>query len=128
VPAGARVAAFPIVTWFYSPLYRPWVSTVYWSRYPGWWHPWRTVSFRVYRPRVVSYTRVSFTFTNRTAVVRAGAIYTAPAASASLRRATRADVKEHGDRARVKTIKSKTDAGTKVKKTRKAKRTGSPKN
>jgi hypothetical protein len=137
VPAGARVAAFPIVTWFYSPLYRPWVPTAYWGRYPGWWHPWRTVSFTAYRPRVVSYTRVSFTFTNRTAVARAGAIYTAPAASASLRRATRADVKEHaveararpeGDRTRVKTTKSKTDAGTKVKKTRKAKRTGPPKN
>jgi hypothetical protein len=129
VPSGVRVSAFPIVTWFYSPLYRPWVSTVHWGFYPGWWRPWRTVSFAVYRPRVVGYTRVGFTFTNRTAVVRAGAIYTAPAVSASVRRATRADLKgaavthvgPDGDR------KTGTKT-TKTRKTRKTRKTSPPKN
>lgn len=101
VPTGVRVSLFPFVTWVYSPLYRPWVSTVYWGVYPRSWHPWRVVPYTVYRPRVVGYTHVSFSFTNRSAVVRAGAVYSAPVASVRVTRPTRASMKDHAVAAHV---------------------------
>lgn len=48
---------WPSVRFVYGPVYRPWISPWRWSYYPGWWRPWRPLSWHVYHPLCVRYYR-----------------------------------------------------------------------
>lgn len=52
-----NVFFWPSVRFVYRPVYVPWVSPWRWRHYPGWWRPWRPLSWHVYHPRVFVYHR-----------------------------------------------------------------------
>ncbi len=52
-----NVFYWPSVRFVYRPAYKPWVSPWRWRHYPGWWKPWRPVSWAVFHPRVLPYHR-----------------------------------------------------------------------
>ncbi len=69
-PAHVHVRVWPIFSWMYRPVYRPYRSAFYFGYYPRWWRPYRPVTVGVYRTRTVHYrTRASFSVT-RTSRVR----------------------------------------------------------
>ncbi|MFI5128932.1 MAG: hypothetical protein ACHQFX_03025 [Chitinophagales bacterium] len=41
---------WPSVRFVYTPAYRPWVSPWTWHHYPGWWRPWRPLTWHVWHP------------------------------------------------------------------------------
>ncbi len=47
----SRAYPWPIVTWIFSPFYRPYRSVVYFGYYPRWWQPYRHVTVYEYRHR-----------------------------------------------------------------------------
>lgn len=48
---------WPCVRFVYAPTYTIWVSPWHWRYYPGWWRPWRPLSWRVFHPFVRPYHR-----------------------------------------------------------------------
>jgi len=52
-----NVFYWPSVRFVYRPAYRPWASPWSWRHYPGWWKPWRPLSWSVFHPRVLPYHR-----------------------------------------------------------------------
>ncbi len=58
-----NVFYWPSVRFVFRPAYVPWVSPWKWRHYPGWWKPWRPVSWHVFHPRRMHYS-------NHCAIVR----------------------------------------------------------
>lgn len=56
VPTHIHIHAWPIISWIYRPVYRPYRSTFYFGFYPRWWRPYHPVHVSVYRTRTVHYT------------------------------------------------------------------------
>jgi hypothetical protein len=56
-PTYVHVYRWPIITWIYRPVYRPYRSVYYYGYYPRWWKPYRPVARHVYHTRTVRYTR-----------------------------------------------------------------------
>jgi len=56
-PTYVHVYSWPIITWIYRPVYRPYRSVFYFGYYPRWWRPYRPVTYHVYRTRTVRYTK-----------------------------------------------------------------------
>jgi hypothetical protein len=56
-PTYVHVYRWPIITWIYRPVYRPYRSVYYYGYYPRWWKPYRPVTRHVYHTRTVRYTR-----------------------------------------------------------------------
>jgi hypothetical protein len=52
-----NVFFWPSVRFVYRPAYVPWVSPWRWRHYPGWWRPWRPLTWSVFHPRVFGYHR-----------------------------------------------------------------------
>lgn len=52
-----NVFFWPGVRFVYRPAYVPWVSPWRWRHYPGWWRPWRPLSWHVYHPMRMHYHR-----------------------------------------------------------------------
>jgi hypothetical protein len=52
-----NVFFWPSVRFVYRPAYVPWVSPWRWRNYPGWWRPWRPVTWHVFHPRRLVYHR-----------------------------------------------------------------------
>ncbi len=52
-----NVFFWPSVRFVYRPAYVPWVSPWRWRHYPGWWRPWRPVTWHVFHPRRLVYHR-----------------------------------------------------------------------
>ncbi len=52
-----NVFFWPCVRHVYRPVYVPWVSPWRWHQYPGWWKPWRPVTWRVFHPLRLRYHR-----------------------------------------------------------------------
>jgi hypothetical protein len=52
-----NVFFWPSVRFVYRPAYMPWVSPWRWRHYPGWWRPWRPLTWSVFHPRVFGYHR-----------------------------------------------------------------------
>ena len=52
-----NVFYWPAVRYVYRPAYVPWVSPWRWRHYPGWWKPWRPLSWHVFHPRRLHYNR-----------------------------------------------------------------------
>lgn len=65
---------WPSVRFVYAPAYRPWTSPWYWRHYPGWWRPWRPLSWHAYYPLRARYYR-PFVVVHTRRVVRARSIY-----------------------------------------------------
>lgn len=69
-----NVWMWPNVKFIYGPKYAVWVSPWHWKKYPGWWKPWRCVSYNVHHARVARYrTHCHRVHVHR--VVRAHKIY-----------------------------------------------------
>ena len=47
-----HIHRWPIITWIFSPAYRPYYSVFYYGYYPVWWTPYRPVAVHVYHTRV----------------------------------------------------------------------------
>lgn len=70
-----NVWAWPAVRFVYAPAYVLWVSPWRWHHYPGWWRPWRPVSWHVFHPHRFHYhNRYTVVHTHR--VVTARRMYT----------------------------------------------------
>lgn len=51
-----------IFTWFWGPLYRPWISPWYWGYYPPYFRPWRPFPPYTYRNNVHVHINVNHTY------------------------------------------------------------------
>lgn len=65
---------WPSVRFVYAPAYRPWASPWYWRHYPGWWRPWRPLTWHAYYPLRAPYYR-PFVVVHTRRVVRARSVY-----------------------------------------------------
>lgn len=70
-----NVFFWPSVRFVHRPAYVPWVSPWRWRHYPGWWRPWRPLSWHVFHPRRMHYHR-HFAVVRTHRVVAAHRIYT----------------------------------------------------
>ena len=52
-----HIRVWPIFSWIYRPVYRPYHSRFYFGFYPRWWRPFHPIHRTVYRNRVVHYTK-----------------------------------------------------------------------
>jgi hypothetical protein len=52
-----NVFYWPSVRFVFRPAYVPWVSPWRWRHYPGWWRPWRPLTWHVFHPRRLHYHR-----------------------------------------------------------------------
>ena len=52
-----NVFFWPSVRFVYRPAYVPWVSPWRWRHYPGWFRPWRPLTWHVFHPRRLVYHR-----------------------------------------------------------------------
>lgn len=94
-PVVVNVWAWPAVRFAYAPGYVVWVSPWRWRTYPGWWHPWRPLAWRVFHPFRARYYR-GFAVVGTRRVVHAHRIY-APVRTTSVTVRTRhgAVIKQH---------------------------------
>ncbi|MFQ6113843.1 MAG: hypothetical protein ACE5NG_07100, partial [bacterium] len=53
VPTYVHIHTWPIITWIYRPVHRPYRSVFHFGFYPRWWKPYRPVAINVYRARTV---------------------------------------------------------------------------
>lgn len=125
-PVGVAWATVSFVNWIYSPVYRPWRSTVVFGVYPGWYRPWPRVHHHHYHAHAVGYTRTTFHVTHTNRVVRSRTVYAAPRVSvrvkAPVRNPTSHQVKagvkvskpRQGSQTTVGVKRTKTDKGTKT--------------
>ena len=56
-PTYVHVYRWPIITWIYRPVYRPYRSVYYYGYYPRSWRHYHPVTHHVYRTRAVRYNR-----------------------------------------------------------------------
>ena len=78
-----NVFYWPSVRFVYRPAYVPWVSPWRWRHYPGWWRPWRPLTWNVFHPRRLEYHRhCAVVHTHR--VVAAHRVYTPFRASSAV--------------------------------------------
>lgn len=70
-----NVFYWPSVRYVYRPAYVPWVSPWRWKHYPGWYKPRRPVSWQVFHPRRLHYSR-NYAVVRTHRVVAAHRIYT----------------------------------------------------
>ncbi len=90
-----HIHTWPIITWMYRPLYRPYRSVFYFGFYPRWWHPWRPVAFHVYRARPFVRT-THFHVTNVTVVRNVHKVNYTATSSTLVRKKTRVQVGGEG--------------------------------
>ncbi len=64
-PAHVHIHAWPIISWMYGPVYRPYRSVFRIGFYPRWYRTYRPVSLTVYRTRTVRFTSISVRNTSR---------------------------------------------------------------
>jgi len=120
-PTVVHVHTWPIITWIYRPVYRPYRSVYYFGYYPRWWRPFRPVTVNVYRTRTVKLTsRTTFTVTKTNRVKSVTKVKYKPRNTTLVKKKTRVTkTKTHTG----KTIKTagvkKTTKKTGVKKTTK---------
>jgi hypothetical protein len=71
MPTDVRIRTWPIITWIYRPVYRPYRSKYRFGFYPRWWRSRRPVARRVYIIRAGRYSRrAAFKFTRIGRVTR----------------------------------------------------------
>jgi hypothetical protein len=131
-PVYVHIHTWPIITWMYGPLYRPYRSVFRMGFYPRWWRPYRPVSIQIYRTRTVKFTtRRQFTIRSSSRITTVNRINYKPRSSTLVTKKTKVTVstKRRGKTTTVtagvkKTTNSKTGKKTVkkgVKKTTKTK-------
>ena len=78
-----NVFFWPSVRFVYRPAYVPWVSPWRWRHYPGWWRPWRPLTWNVFHPRRLVYHR-NHAVVRTHRVVAAHRVYTPYRASSTV--------------------------------------------
>jgi len=69
-PSVVHIHTWPIITWMYRPVYRPYVSVYRFGHYPRWWVRRAPVKVNVYHTRIVGYTRRPTFVVTRTGRIR----------------------------------------------------------
>ena len=115
-PAHVHIHAWPIITWLYGPLYRPYRSVFRIGFYPRWWRPYRPVSLHVYRTRTIKITsRTTFAVRKTSRVASISKINYKPCSSTLVKKKTKVAVtsKPRGKTTTVtKGVKKTTNAKT----------------
>ncbi|MBL7729648.1 MAG: hypothetical protein JNM88_00605 [Chitinophagaceae bacterium] len=131
LPIVVNVWLWPSVRFVYAPGYRPWVSPWRWRHYPGWWRPWRPLSWHVWHPFRAPWHR-SFVVVRTHRVVHAHVVYK-PFRSSSVvvrnrhsvavnnYRVTRSRTTVTGPRGKTTTVKKTTVTGPRGNKATKVK-------
>ncbi len=89
-PTRFQIHTWPIITWIYRPVYRPYRSVFYFKFYPRWWRPYRPVTINVYRPRTVKLTsRTTFTVTKTSRVKSVTKVNYKPRSSTLVKKKTK---------------------------------------
>ena len=118
-PVSVRV--WPIFSWIYRPVYRPYHSRFYFGYYPRWWHPFHPVHIGVYHKRTVRFTsRNTFDVAKTNHVHSINKVLYKPRRSTTVSK--RVTVKHHGRTTTVKKTKKVThhrNGNTTVKRTKK---------
>ena len=130
-PAHVHIHTWPIISWMYGPLYRPYRSVFRIGFYPRWYRPYRPVSLHVYRTRTVRFTsRTTFAVRNTSRVRSVTRINYKPRFSTLVKKKTKVTViaKRNGRTTTVtkrvkKTRNTKTGKTTVKKGTKKTTRT-----
>jgi len=92
-PAHVHIHSWPIITWMYGPIYRPYRSVFRIGFYPRWYRPYRPVSLHVYRTRTVRFTsRTTFAVRNRSRVRSVTRINYKPRSSTLVKKKTKVTV------------------------------------
>ena len=111
-PTHVHIHTWPIITWMYGPVYRPYRSAFYFGVYPRWWRPYRPVTFRIYRTRTVKYTRGRpFTIGRTTRVTTVRKVNYTPRSSTRVKKTTAVT------RTKSKTVRGKKTTVTKTRRT-----------
>lgn len=111
-PTYVHIHTWPIITWIYRPVYRPYRSVFHFGFYPRWWKPYHPVTINVYRTHTVKFTnRRTFAVTRTTRVKSVTKVNYKPRSSTLVRK-KRPTTKAKG-------VKKTTVKKTKVKKKRK---------
>ncbi|MCH7677217.1 hypothetical protein IH879_20030 [candidate division KSB1 bacterium] len=130
-PAHVHIHTWPIISWMYGPVYRPYRSVFRIGFYPRWYRPYRPVSLNVYRTRTVRFTsRTTFAVRNTSRVRSVTRINYKPRFSTLVKKKTKVTViaKRNGRTTTVtkrvkKTRNTKTGKTTVKKGTKKTTRT-----
>jgi hypothetical protein len=89
-PVQVRIHTWPIITWIYRPLYRPYRSAFYFGFHPVWWHPWRPVAVHVYHTRTVKVTAsATFSVTKTSRVTSVTKVNYKPSSSTLVKKQTK---------------------------------------
>jgi len=102
-PASVHIHTWPIITWIYRPIYRPYRSAFYFGFYPRWWKPYHPVTINIYRTRAVKFTnRKTFAVTKTTRVTSVTKVNYKPRSSTLVRKRTTITKTEGGKKTTVK--------------------------
>lgn len=86
-PTYVHIHTWPIITWIYRPVYRPYRSVFHFGFYPRWWKPYHPVTINVYRTHTVKFTnRRNFAVTRTTRVKSVTKINYKPRSSTLVRK------------------------------------------
>lgn len=116
-PTSVHIHAWPIMSWIYRPLYRPYRSVYYWGVTPKWWVRHRCLAHTHYRARVVRFhTHQRFVVASKPQLTRHKIVYK-PRTSKVVKKTTVLR-KPNGQEVRTTTTVHKTRSGdVQVKKT-----------
>ena len=82
VPAVVHVHTWPIISWLYRPVYKPYVSVYRFGYYPKWWRVYRPLTRPLYVKRTVVWTgRAGFKFVRTSRIVHTRRIVYRPRTS-----------------------------------------------
>jgi len=118
-PAHVHIHTWPIISWMYGPVYRPYRSVFRIGFYPRWYRPYRPVSLNIYRTRTVRFTsRTTFAVRNTSRVRSVTRINYKPRSSTLVKKKTKVTVtaKRNG-RTTTVTKRVKKTRNTKIGKT-----------
>lgn len=92
-PAHVHIHTWPIISWMYGPVYRPYRSVFRIGFYPRWYRPYRPVSLNIYRTRTVRFTsRTTFAVRNTSRVRSVTKINYKPRSSTLVKKKTKVTV------------------------------------
>lgn len=116
-PTHIHIHTWPIITWIYRPVYRPYRSVFYFGYYPRWWRPYCPVTINVYRTRTVKVTRrTTFTVTRTSRVRSVTKVNYKPRSSTLVKKKTKVTRTTTGRKGHKKVTKTTVKKGGKKKK------------
>jgi hypothetical protein len=112
VPSYVHIHTWPVITWIYRPVYRPYRSVFYFGSYPRWWRPYHPATVHVYHTRTAKLTRrTSFTVTKTHRVKTVTKVKYTPRTSTLVKKKTKVTRPTAG----TKKVKKVTKTTTKTK-------------